>query len=482
STYYDDLALRGVWGDVQWSPDSSEVGLVSTSRDHKHVQFRVASASTGAVRDVFDEWQRDTYFGALEGILNWKYLGASHEVVWHSERDGWGHLYLYDALNGKMKRKITGGEGPVVRLVRVDEKQRFAYFLAGGKEKGRDPYFLHLYRASLDGTGQMLLTPEEANHDVTFSPDGAVFVDRYSTPVTPAVSVLRRSNGELIATLARADISKLTAAGWKPPMLITVKARDGETDLYGLLYRPSNFDAAKRYPIICHTYPNGIVGPHGFFASRSDSQAIAELGFVVMELDGLGSPYRSKKFRDYLYNKYYDGSIPDQIAGMKQLAARYPWIDLDRAGIHGHSGGGYTTARAMFEYPDFFKAGVSQAGDHDNRGYEDDCMEMLSGLLVRNADGTTSYDIQANQYLAKNLKGHLLLAHGTMDTNVHPNNTLLVVDALIKANKDFDLLMLPNRGHGFGNEPYMMRRRWDYFVRYLLGAEPPHYELRPTAQ
>jgi dipeptidyl aminopeptidase/acylaminoacyl peptidase len=361
----------------------------------------------------------------------------------------------------------------VVRLLRVDERERYVSFLAGGKERGRDPYFLHLYRASLDGTGQTLLTPENANHDVSFSPDGHYFVDRYSTPVEPPVSMLREANGKRIAMLARADISRLLAAGWKPPTPITVKARDGETDLYGLLYRPTNFDASKQYPIINHTYPNGVVGTRNFLASRSDSQALAELGFIVVEIDGLGTPFRSKKIRDHLFGKYADSTVPDQIAGMKELARRYPWIDLNRAGIHGHSGGGYTTARAMFAYPDFFKVGVSQAGDHDNRGYEDDCMEMLNGMMVRNPDGTSNYDEQANQDIAKNLKGHLLLAHGTMDTNVHPNNTLLVVDALIKANKDFDLLLLPNRDHGFGNEPYMRRRRWDYFVRYLLGADPP---------
>jgi len=481
STYIDDLALRGEWGDVQWDPNSAEIGFVSVSRDHKHVVFRVASAATGAVRDAFDEWRSDSFFGSVEGAgPNWKYLGASHEVVWHSERDAWGHLYLYDAVTGKLKHKITSGDGPVVRLLRVDEKERFVYFLAGGKERGRDPYFQHLYRASLDSTGQTLLTPEDANHDISFSPDGRYFVDRYSTPAIPSVSVLRESSGKLVATLARADISKLTAAGWKPPMPITVKARDGITELYGLLYRPSNFDPSKRYPIINHTYPDGVVGPRSFAASRGDSQSLAELGFIVVEIDGMGGPNRSKQFRDYLYGRFFDSTIPDQVEGMKQLAARYPWIDLVRAGIHGHSGGGYSTARAMFQYPDFFKVGVSQAGDHDNRGYEDDCFEMLEGLMVRNPDGTSNYDYQANQDIAKNLKGHLLLAHGTMDTNVHPNNTLLVVDALIKANKDFDLILFHNRGHGFGNEPYMMRRRWDYFVRYLLGAEPPQYELKPA--
>jgi dipeptidyl aminopeptidase/acylaminoacyl peptidase len=203
----------------------------------------------------------------------------------------------------------------------------------------------------------------------------------------------------------------------------------------------------------------------------------------VIEIDGMGNPTRSKKFHDAYYGDMGDNTLPDQISGMKQLASRYPWIDLDRAGIWGHSGGGFAAADAMFRYPDFFKVGISEAGNHDNRGYEDDWGERYQGLLERKADGATNYDDQANQNIAKNFKGHLLLAHGTMDTNVPPYNTLLVVNELIKANKDFDLIMLPNRAHGFGGEPYMVRRRWDYFVRYLLGAEPPQgYELRPPVR
>jgi dipeptidyl aminopeptidase/acylaminoacyl peptidase len=233
--------------------------------------------------------------------------------------------------------------------------------------------------------------------------------------------------------------------------------------------------------VVNHIYPGpqtGSVGSRNFSASRGDAQALAELGFIVVEIDGMGTPWRSKKFHEAYFGDMGDNTLPDQVAGMRQLARRFPWIDIDRAGIYGHSGGGYATAAAMFRYPDFFKVGISEAGNHDNRVYEDDWAEKWQGLLERKPDGTSNYDSQANQNLAKNLKGHLLLAHGTMDTNVPSYNTLLVVDELIKANKDFDLIMLPNRGHGFGNEPYMVRRRWDYFVRYLLGAEPPQgYEM-----
>jgi dipeptidyl aminopeptidase/acylaminoacyl peptidase len=249
------------------------------------------------------------------------------------------------------------------------------------------------------------------------------------------------------------------------------------------MFRPSNFNPAKKYPIVNHIYPGpqtGSVGGRNFLPPRGDCQALAELGFIVVEIDGMGTPWRSKKFHEAYFGNLGDNTLPDQVTGMKQLAAKYPWIDLDRAGIYGHSGGGFATADAMFRYPDFFKVGISEAGNHDNREYEDDWGEKWQGLLKTNSDGSTNYDNQANQLQAKNLKGKLLLAHGTMDNNVPPYNTLLVVNELIKANKDFDLLMLPNRNHGFGNEAYMVRRRWDYFVRNLLGAEPPaEYELKP---
>ncbi|MFM8534728.1 MAG: S9 family peptidase, partial [Acidimicrobiia bacterium] len=245
--------------------------------------------------------------------------------------------------------------------------------------------------------------------------------------------------------------------------------------------RPTNFDPSKKYPIINNIYPGpqtGSVGSRQFSAARGDTQAIAELGVIVVQIDGMGTPWRSKRFHAAYYGNMGDNTLPDQVAGMKELAQRYSWIDIDRAGIYGHSGGGFATAAAMFRYPDFFKVGVSQAGNHDNRVYEDDWAEKWQGLLQKNADGTTNYDNQANQLVAHQLKGKLLLAHGSMDNNVPFYSTLLVVDALIKANKDFDLIIFPNRGHGFGGEPYMVRRRWDYFVRHLMGMEPPAYEMK----
>jgi dipeptidyl-peptidase-4 len=485
STLCDDVNCRGgAWADVEWSADTTHLAFVSTSRDHKHEQLRVADAATGAVRDVLEETAA-TQFESGQGRVNWHYLPASNEVIWCSERDGWSHLYLYDLATGKLKNQITSGEFAVTQLLRVDEKNRTLYFLANGREKGSNPYFAHLYRVAFDGKNFQLLTPEDANHDVALSPSGHFFVDTYSKPDVPAVTVLRDESGKLLAPVEKTDISHLLAAGWKPPVPITVKARDGVTELCGLMYQPTNLDPGKKYPIVNNIYPGpqgGSVTNWSFADARGDAQALAELGFVVVQIEGMGNPGRSKKFHDSYFANLGDNTLPDQITAMKQLAEKYPWIDIDRAGIYGHSGGGFATADAMFRYPDFFKVGIAESGNHDNREYEDDWGERYQGLLVKNADGTTNYDDQANQNLAKNLKGHLLLAHGTMDDNVPPYNTLLVVDALIKANKDFDLLLLPNQHHGYGAETlYMTRRRWDYFVRYLLGAEPPHeYELHFT--
>jgi dipeptidyl-peptidase 4 len=482
STLCDHIVCRGGdWADVHWSDDSAQLAFVSTSRDHQQEQLFVADAATGDVRKVLEE-KVDTFFESGNGRVNWRVLFPSKEVIWFSERDDWGQLYLYDLETGKLKHQITTGEGNVTQLLRIDTGARQLVFQAVGKEKGRDPYFTHLYRVGMDGKGQTLLTPEDANHEISLADSGQYFVDSYSTPATPPVAVLRDGSGKLVMPLEKADISKLTATGWKPPIPITVKARDGKTDLYGLMYTPTRLDESRKYPIVNRVYPGpqtGSVGSRSFSPARADSQALAELGFVVVEIDGMGTPWRSKKFHEAYFGNMADNTIPDQVAGMKQLAARHRYIDIDRAGIWGHSGGGYATASAMFMFPDFFKAGISESGNHDNRVYEDDWAEKWTGLLKKNPDGTSTYDSQATQNMAKHLKGKLLLAHGTMDSNVPPNNTLLVVDALIKANKDFELLMIPNAAHGYGAAGnYMMRRRWDFFVRNLLGVEPPaNYQI-----
>jgi dipeptidyl aminopeptidase/acylaminoacyl peptidase len=469
ATLGDNLSMN----DYVWSPDARRLALASVSRDHKHVVLRVADTTTGEVRDVLEE----TVVTQFES-RGWRVLWETNEVVWHSERDNWGQLYLYDLQTGRLKHAITSGEGPVMQIARVDGNARTIWFGANGREPGQDPYFLHFYRTSLDGGGAVSLTPDAGTHTIQISPSGRYLVDTYSKPDTPPVVVLRDAGGSTLLPLEKADISKLLAAGWKPPMPIKMTAHDGKTDIYGLLFRPTNFDPSKKYPIVNHVYPGpqtGSTGNRAFAAARGDRQALAELGFIVVTIDGMGTPGRSKAFQDAYYGAMgRDNTIPDQLAGMKELARRYPWIDIDRAGIWGHSGGGFATTTAMFRFPDFFKVGIAESGNHDQRVNEDDWGERYQGLVVRHADGTDSYEVEANQQFAKNLKGRLLLAHGTMDTNVPPYQTMLVADALIKANKDFDLLMIPNANHGYGAASnYMMRRRWDYFVRWLMGAEPP---------
>ena len=479
STICDHVRCRGGWADVEWSPDASQLAFVSTSRDHKQAQLRVADPETGAVRDVMEETV-ETFFESGFGMINWHVLPASNEVIWFSQRDNWGHLYLYDLRTGRLQSQITNGDWNVLQLRRIDEENRTLYFTGAGREPG-DPYFQYLYSVRMDGADLRLLTPDSANHTVTLSPSGRYFVDSYSTPVDPPVTVLRDADGRTLLTLEEADISRLVADGWQPPIPFEVKARDGETDLYGLMYRPTSFDPSKSYPIINYIYPGpqtGSVGSRSFNPSRGDKQSLAELGFIVVEVDAMGTPMRSKSFHAAYYGNMGDNGIPDQIAMIEELAGRHAWMDLERVGIYGHSGGGFASTGAILRYPDFYDVAVSGAGNHDNRNYEDDWGEKWQGLLESNPDGTTNYDNQANQLLAENLEGKLLLAHGTMDNNVPPSNTLLMVDALIAANKDFDLIMFPNRRHGFGNEPYMMRRRWDYFVRHLLGAEPPEYEIQ----
>ena len=476
STVCDHVTCDGDFEDTQWSEDGRQLAFVSSSRDHKVATLRIADVATGAVRDVLEERVATQYESGFDQN-NWYVLFGSKEVIWYSERDDWGHLYLYD-LNGKLKRQITKGAWPVWQVPHVDEKARAIYFWTGGREPGRDPYYGHLYRVGIDGRNLRLLTPENANHSITFAPDYSYFVDSYSTPSTPPVTVMRDTNGKQLMELERADISRLVASGWTPPIPFTVKARDGKTDLYGLMHRPANFDSTKSYPIIDYIYPGpqgGSVGPRSFAPSRGDQRALAELGFIVIALDGMGNPQRSKSFHDAWYGRMGDNTIPDQVTAIRQLAARHKWIDTTHIGIYGHSGGGNASTGAILQYPDFFKVAVSQAGNHDNRLYEDDWGERYQGMLSGN-----NYDNQANQLLAKNLKGKLLLAHGTMDDNVPPYSTQLLVSELIKHNKDFDLLMMPNRRHGFGNEPYMMRRRWDYFVKHLMGAEPPKdFEIQP---
>lgn len=475
STITDHVAGRdGSLLDISWSADSKTFAFVSSSRDHKKATLRIADAKTGHVNTIFTETEESFFESGVQGI-SWTYLAKTNEVVWFSQRSNWGHLYLIDASTGKVKNQITQGDWTVISLLNVDEDTGKLIFTGAGKE-GSDPYFHYLYSVNKDGSDLTLLTPEKQHHRITLSPDGKYFLDRVSTYTQSETSYIRNTDNGEGFVVEKMDITALEKSGWQPPTPFIVKDRNGEHDIYGLLYKPSNFDATKSYPVVNYLYPGPQVGSirgRNFRTSRGDNQAIAELGFIVIEIDALGTPGRSKSFHEFYYGNMGDSGVPDQVAAIQQLAKKHQWIDDSKVGIWGHSGGGFASTRALLLYPDFYSVAVSQAGNHDNRNYADEWGEKYHGLEVKSEDEASNYDSQANQLIAKNLKGKLLIAHGTIDTNVHPNNTLEVVNALIEANKDFDMIMLPNRGHGFAREPFMMRKRWDYFVQHLLGVTPP---------
>ena len=480
ATLEDNINMQ----DYQWDPDDSHLALVSTSRYHKSATLKVADLATGDVRTVYEETSPTQY----ESVTGWRVLWPSNEFIWYSERTIWGELYLYDLNTGKLKREITYGEGPVVSIERLDPKTRTIWYGADGRAPGENPYFTHYYRIGLDGGSQVSLTPSVGTHEIQIAPDGRYLVDTYSTPEDPPVVEVRDRDGRLVMRVEQADIGKLLATGWRPPIQVEVKARDDSTDLWGLMWVPTHLDstAVAKYPIINNGYPgpqSGSVSRWSFTAASGDHQAMAELGFVVVSINGMGTPDRSKSFHDKWYGAMgRDNTLPDQVIGMKELARKYPYIDIDKAGIWGHSGGGFLTADAMFRYPDFFKVGWSESGNHDQREYEDDWGERYQGQLVR-TDDTDNYAPEANETIAQNLKGHLMITFGTNDDNVPPYNSLLVIDALIHANKNFDMIALPNEHHGYADDSnYIMRRRWDYFVRYLMGATPPHeYEVKTAA-
>lgn len=476
-----------VWKAVRWSPDGDEVFITHMRRGHRDVELLVADASTGRARSVVRETNH-TWIELNPGgsnVPNWRPVAGGERVVWYSQRDGWGHLYLYDVATGKMVSRITSGPWAVTDLLHVDERGPgggWAYFTATGREAGEDPYHRHLYRVRLDGTGLESLTPEPADHEVTLSPSGDWFVDTYSTKTSEPVTVLRGTDGRRVAALEEGDFSGLLATGWRWPVPFTAKARDGITDVYGYLYLPSDYDSTQAYPVVDYIYPGPQIGPIGWRRAEVDPMghphALAELGFIVFTVDALGLPFRSKAIHDAYYGDMADNGIPDHVSALRQLALRYPTMDLDRVGIFGHSGGGYSSTRAMLEYPDLYKVAVSRAGNHDNRSFGYYWGEKYQGPLEALPGGGDTYDRQANQTIADRLEGKLLLMYGTLDDRVHPNANLLLIDALIDAEIDFDLLVLPNRNHGFGDEPYVIRRTWDYLVEHLLGVEPPRYRIQ----
>lgn len=471
------------WSSVQWTDDSERIFVTEGSRGARHVTLFEVDPTSGEARAVVGDTTRtqiEMSADIVGGPPGWRAIRGGEEVIWYSQRDGWGHLYRF-STDGQLLNRITEGPWTVGYLLHVDEDQGWVYFTGHGRDTD-NPVKAVLYRARIDGSRIELLSPESLHHDVKFSPSGRFIVSTHSFVDELPVTVVRDLQGRVVMELEVADASAAEELGWRPPIPFTVKGRDGVTDIHGLMYLPSHFDPNRRYPIINHIYPGpfrGSVGAWGFNVSgRGGNHALAELGFVVTQIDHMGTNFRSKAFRDEWYGRMEDHGLADHVTAIQQLAARHPWIDLSRVGIYGHSGGGFASTAAMFLYPDFFHVAVSTAGNHDNRTYHSAYVEKYQGLFEADENGGDNYESQANFLMAENLQGRLFLMTGDMDDNVHPAMTYRVAHALIEANKDFDFLMLPDRAHGL-NEPYVIRRTWDYFVRHLLDVEPPrNYAIR----
>jgi dipeptidyl aminopeptidase/acylaminoacyl peptidase len=474
------LTFGGAAADSAWSRDSETLYVQYFTRGAKKHALVAVDATSGSHHVLVAD-------SAQTNVIGWHWTSPEsfwvsedgNTVIWWSDRDGYGHLYRFDG-SGRMVNQITSGPWTVGTLLHVDEATHQLWFTGRGREGG-NPYYARLYRVDWDGSGLTLLTAEDANHDATISPSGRYVVDVASRIESPPISTLRAArDGNVVRTLEEADVSRLEGVGWRPAEPFTVKARDGVTDLYGVIYLPPNLDPEKKYPVIENIYPGPFIGSVGSWSFKGGGEpfALAQRGFVVVQLDHMATPYRSKALHDSYYGDMGDNGIPDHVTGVKQLGARHPFMDLDRVGIYGHSGGGFASTDAILRFPDFYKVAVSGSGNHDNRTYGVHWGPIYQGPLVRDTlRGTDNYDSQANKNLVGNLKGHLLLMTGDLDDNVHPGMTIQVVDALIKANQDFDFLVAPNRAHGL-NEPYFLRRRWDYFVRWLAEAEPPEeYEI-----
>jgi dipeptidyl aminopeptidase/acylaminoacyl peptidase len=453
--------------DVRWAPDSKRFTFLYNQRGHQVLRVLAVDAATGAVRAIIEE-QSKTFIN-YSGNFFCQHLDGTREIIWMSERDGWNHLYLYDAETGQVKNQITRGEWVVRNVDQVDEKRRQIWFRAGGIRPGQDPYYVHYCRVNLDGTELTLLTEGDGTHTVDFSPDRQFLIDTGSRVDQPAATELHRvSDGQLVCNLERADATELFKTGWRAPERFVAKGRDGKTDIYGIIIRPSRFEPAKKYPVIEEIYagPQGAFVPKSF-GTQTRQHAIAELGFIVVQIDGMGTAYRSKAFHDVCWKNLGDAGFPDRIAWMKAAAAKYPEMDLTRVGIYGGSAGGQSSTGALLRHGDFYKVAVSDCGCHDNRMDKIWWNEQWMGWPVG-----PEYVESSNVTHAKNLKGKLLLIVGELDRNVDPSSTMQVANALIKADKDFELLIIPGAGHGCAETPYGSRRRMDFFVRHLAGVEP----------
>ena len=452
--------------DVRWDADSSRFTFFYNQRGHQVLRVIAVNAGDGAATAVIDEVSKTFIDYAGKNFCH--YLDASHEIIWMSERDGWNHLYLYDEKAGTVKTRITKGNWVVRKVDRVDEQARQIWFQAGGIVPGQDPYYVHFCRVDFDGAHLVDLTPGDGNHAVKYSPDERYVQDTYSRVDQPPVTEIRRiSDGSMVAELEKADITELSATGWRLPERFVAKGRDGVTDIYGIILRPTNFDPAKRYPVIEDIY----AGPQDSFVPKSFirhnyGMSMAELGFIVVQIDGMGTSNRSKAFHDVCWRNIGDAGFPDRILWMQAAAKAHPEIDITKVGIYGTSAGGQDALRAVEAFGDFYKAAVADCGCHDNRMDKIWWNELWMGWPIG-----PWYAEQSNVTNAKNLHGSLLLIVGETDHNVDPASTMQVVNALIKADKDFDLLVIPNADHG-QDGAYGDRRRKDFFVRHLLGVEP----------
>ena len=462
-----------------WLSDSSDqLYFTRQTRDLHKVDVATASPDTGDVRVLIEE-RLNTYIETKPLRL----ASGGKDLLFWSERTGWGHYYVYDAGTGALKNALTSGEYVTTNIEAVDDKTRVAYVSAVGREAGEDPYFPHVYRVSYDGAGIKLLNPGDASHETRFSESSRYFVDNVSRIDAAPSAMLYDTLGTPVTKLDAPDLTALNEAGFKFPEPFKVKADDGVTDLYGVMYKPFDFDPTKKYPIILYVYP----GPQTesvtkTFNPREQSQALAQFGFIVVEVGNRGgNPLRSKWYHNYGYGNLRDYGLSDKKAAVEQLARRYTFIDIDKVGIWGHSGGGFMSTAAMLVYPDFFKVAVAESGNHENNIYNNTWSEKHHGVKeVTDKDGnvTFEYDIERNSELAKNLKGHLMLSTGDIDNNVHPANTLRMADALIKANKRFDMLVIPGVRHGYGDRSaYFNWVRSDYFCRYLLGQSADSVDI-----
>ncbi len=486
ATWESPLLMGRAW----WSRDGRRAWFIHMGRGERSATLFEHDVAAGTTRTVLTESTETTM--DLHPTLGLPPLATvletSGEVLWFSERDGWGHLYLFDLATGVLKRQLTSGAWLVRDVLLTDETSRFVYLLGAGREPGRDPYYRHLYRVSLDGGEAELLTPEDADHEVYVAPDASVFVDNASTVSGPPVARLRACDGRLITVLEEADVSALDAIGWRRPERFCVKARDGATALYGTLFYPRDFDPAQRYPVVEDIY-GWRQTTHAPVRVRAEQdhpfdlfdywypQAVAELGFIVVTLDALGTPYRSRAFHEVSYGAAEDVvGLRDHVGALRQLAEQRPYLDLDRVGVYGHSAGGLATALAMLRHPEVYSVGVSSCPGNDMRLYDIDSCEKDLAMFPGGNDGANTNAA----LLADRLAGRLFIVYGELDDNTHPAMALRLVDALIKAGKPFDLLVMPGANHSLQFEPYFLKRSWDYLVRNLLGEEPPdRVDFRP---